>query len=179
MSLSRHYDDHGVRWQVDGSNLLVCFNPANRTWEVDFFDPTGTNSSSEEYLAYLERHSLCPVGFKSRARAVDAVRMALAGEPLLAPARTRWKRVGEGEYLSTDGRWQLLRSPGRAQLVPRTALAEKVVESKPRFLPLLGWSHRLTLHLIALHTDWLNQELGLTGSGPEAAGPPEAVPASA
>ena len=162
MSLTRHYGPE-VRWQVDESGLLVWSPSGRGEWEVDFAD---YRPDWQEYYAYLERHQLTPEksSFKSRARAVDAVRMALAREPLHAPAQTGWKRVSEGEYLSTDGRWRLLRSPGECQLIPRAPLVEERVARHPLIHVLLAWPHQLTLRLIAEHTDRLNQQLGLTAA---------------
>ena len=85
-----------------------------------------------EWVEYAARHALLETRFSSRARAVDAVRIALSCEPLSRPRpRTVWQREAEGVYHSNNGRWRLERSPSLTRLIPLSREARGQVEGFP------------------------------------------------
>ena len=114
---------------------------------------------------YLERHGLTGARFPSRARAVDAVRLALQSEPRGSGPQTQWVKQREGEYLSRDGHWRLRRDSVYACLEPfspacLTAFSApgSIYRSHVRFS---GPSGARTLLECARRADYLNQQLGL------------------
>ena len=111
---------------------------------------------------HLSRHGLQQVLYPSRARVVDAVRMALSVEPRQSEhARTVWKRVRPGEYHSRDGAWTLLREGTEIRLIPRSPAAKEAVEGDPYPEALLRMDGPRTLKDCALLTDQINLRLGL------------------
>ena len=85
-----------------------------------------------ELNEYIERHELGGERFSSRARAVDAVRLALASEPLSRPRpSTTWQREAEGVHHSRNGRWRLERGEAGIILSPLSREAREQVEANP------------------------------------------------
>ena len=159
-----------TRWEVDGSGLEVLLSPLGepRHWMVGtLLSGQALNGDANQYL---RRHKLWQAEFSSRARAVDAVRMALANEPFNPPERRvlSWRRVGEGVYLSSDGHWRLEREKKVDRLLPASGLARYELSSYPR-----KWGEgvekmlvqkRDTLHAASLRAVHLNQQLDLEPS---------------
>ena len=109
---------------------------------------------------YLKRHALNEACFSSRARAVDAVRMALACEPLSrARAQTRWEREAEGLYRSSNGDWRLQREAGRGRLSPLSREARAKVASYPELGRILARERAWTLECYAEWIDRIEQYL--------------------
>lgn len=155
MALNRRSDLLRARseWEVDSSGLIV-YRRRDRRWAISYF------KRGQKEDQYLSRHGLQDVRFPTRARAVDAVRLALASEPTLRHVpRTRWEREGEGRYRSRDGHWRLQRNCWGEQLkalTPRAARALAVnpwAEGETRSFP------SLTLHLLAREADNLMERL--------------------
>lgn len=162
MALKRRYiGGKWCVWEVDESNLCVGKMGYSGEYEVISFEPR----SYPKLHQYMQRHGLLHTSFASRERAVDAVRIALAGEPLHNPPRTRWKRVSQGVHRSRDGHWE-----ARAQEKERgwtltplsaSALAEVAREQAQPGFPPLSLRGETTLHATAFRADRLTRELGL------------------
>ena len=111
-------------WEVDYSGLLLTRDPAGDQWRVRIHAQSPACFS--ELSSYLQRHALEERVFSSRARALDAVRLALGAEPLTrARAQTVWQRESEGVYRSKNARWRLER---RAKLGVLTPLLPGMME---------------------------------------------------
>ena len=132
--------------------------------------------------AYLRRHNLEEKLFSTRARAVDALRMALALEPLPVGAvresasSTAWKRIGEGEYLSRDGHWRMKRSASGGSLTPQSCWAEEGCQQIRELIRgewLLSWLGRRTLHQCAQRADRLNRIITDLGAPADLGAPVE------
>ena len=140
---------------MDESGLVVA-RVGRKTWTL-----ARVHDLSLEEREYLDRHGLSHARFSSRARASEAVRLALRGEPRRAEPLTRWKRAGEGVYLSVDGHWQLQRRPGEGCFLPTSEWAETgargLREQGNQWL--LSWRVDYTLYLCAHRADRLNQLL--------------------
>lgn len=152
---------HGTgEWEVDGSWLIVHRQARGAGWVLSGLEAEG--------FGYLERHRLEKVTFSSRARAVEALRLALAEEPLTHPILTRWKREGEGVYLSTDGHWQLTREGKGARLSARSqqsreGLAVMRRQNSRSIEWLLEMLSPSTLRLCAQRADRLNRMIAAPG----------------
>ena len=171
MALIRRAVDLGyqleTRWEVDGSGLEVYCSrelPSKRRgWSVSVL-LLGTHLNVAA-RAYLRRHSLAGTQYASRARAVDAVRLALASErpPAQARAQVSWRRSGENQYLSRDGHWRLERSEEGDRLSPRSPEAREGISvlspDLREIFPLL--SERDTLRAASVRAERLNGKIGL------------------
>lgn len=148
-------------WEVDGSGLSVRSRPLG-SWIV-------VNSHPD----YLRAHGLENLSFSTRARAVDAVRLALAVEPLSGDPLTRWKRVSEGRYLSRDGRWRLER---RGLMGDQLFSVEPLSQGQKELLDFVCHSYllrseRSTLRILAQRVDRLNRMLDRMGPDPSRPAP--------
>lgn len=159
MSLSK-WNGPGSVWEVDGSRLKVTRQQSGH-WGVSFH---WAEPADKQYLA---RHGLSQARFKTRARAVDAVRLALAAEPLRQEPIAGWKRAGYQTYHSRDGHWELRRERHRESMRPRSARAREALKRQEKLgagaLPLreLMSCQGQTLRVMALRVDLFNQLLGL------------------
>ena len=146
-------------WEVDYSGLAVRGVRAGG-WIVEPY--LLTMGSPSQLQAYLCRHGLQDTRFASRARAVDALRLALLEEPLSrARPRVKWRRESEGVYLSSDGHWRLSRGREEGQLSPLSPEAQQAVEQCREVKRTLRRARRWTLPCWAEWTDRINQHLGL------------------
>ena len=130
MALSRISRKSVSWWEVDGSGLMVWKSQWKGGWEIA---ETGhqTSASASEYLL---RHALLNQRFPTRARAVDALRLALSEEPFQRQVQTRWTRVYQGVYNSQDGNWRLEKGPKgrRGSTCSRAAIRPSPVWSVTR-----------------------------------------------
>ena len=137
-------------WEVDQSGLAVHGRAG--AWQVGPY--VRTMGSHRELREYLQRHGLERT-FPTRARAVDALRLALSEEPLSRPrARTRWQRESEGSYRSRDRRWRLQREPGGSLLTPLHPELKEAVEARPELRRMLRRDCDWTLDA---HAEWLDR----------------------
>lgn len=142
----------GVFWEVDGSGLLV-YRARAQQWIL------AQHPSNRDYLS---RHGLASAVFKTRARAVDAIRMALSRESRVqAPPRTRWVRQGEGEYLSRDGHWRLRREKLEERISPASERARTGMLREMEEGDLTQPYGRATLLTCARYADRLSEMFGL------------------
>ena len=110
-----------------------------------------------ELNEYIERHGLRGVCFSSRARAVDAVRLALSCEPLSRPRpSTTWQRESEGVHHSRNGRWRLERGEAGSILSPLSREAREQVEANPGIKRMLQREPVWTLECCGEWADWLD-----------------------
>lgn len=151
-----HYPAGNKRfWEVDGSGLLV-YREGRLPWRVK---PSGYSRAAQ--AGYLERHPELKDEFSSRARAVDAVRLALEAEPFRLETRTRWEREAEGTYRSSCGGWRLRREEKidrltcLRSLTPAQLHALRVSAPGGEFM-----RSRSTLHMLSRVVDHLNQLTG-------------------
>ena len=168
-------------WEVDRSGLLVQ-KMKNGDWKMEFLvRATGSQPNLEGYSKryqelkdYAKRHALAEACFPSRARAVDAVRMALADEPLdLRPlTRITWRQEEEGVYRSNNGHWRLKNVAGRSLISPLSREASEQVAANPGIKRMLSRDQIWTLER---NGEWLERievylanqkEKAKLGSGP-------------
>ena len=156
MALSRTYWPSCSGWEVDYSGLAVYpVRTSQPSWEVLTSSPGGWE--------YLLRHGLLLTHFSSRARAVDAVRLALQAEPRISHPETRWCRSDPGRLLSRDGHWRLTRmGRDRWALSPQSQPARRGVSHHARVERMLS-PQRATLRMMAAQADQLSQMLALPG----------------
>lgn len=154
-------------WEVDRCNRQLAYHSGllvqqgeGGGWEIKLYlRPVGFHRAWVEYAA---RHALLETRFSSRARAVDAIRIALACEPLSRPRpRTTWQRESEGVYRSRNRRWRLERTPSLTRLIPFSREAGGQVEGFPQIRRLLErrplwtlaccgeWADRIESHLLS------------------------------
>lgn len=153
-------------WEVDGSGLCILYDRASsgRKYWVESCPrlPPAKAALAQEYLS---RHGLNKQLFSSRARVLDALRLALSSEPhTRARPQTQWRKQADGLYLSRDGHWQLQRTAHIAELRPQSPAAEAGLREDPHppLLNSLCLFAPSPLYMCALHADGLNQELGLS-----------------
>ena len=173
MGLHRHtncYDE--TLWEVDESGLSVFRSsqtaPKRPGGKQGPYRVGVIGSPSGRDFEFLRRHALDSKRFPSRARAVDALRLALAVEPRHAQPQTRWTRVGARTYHSRDGHWRA-RKVGRAgtRFTPLSREASEALERHNRGRESSGLGNislldpSLTLRASAFRADSLNQDLGL------------------
>ena len=149
-------------WEVDESGLTVW--KRREEWVINF--ALGERVSPAQMVAYLRRHGLRHAVFPTRARAVDALRLALLSEPLTQPVRTRWTRESEGVYRSQGGDWKLLLEERHAHLIPLSARAVERVGRRGARKEELRWVAGFTLRAYAEMTDLINQKIGLPAHKP-------------
>ena len=146
-------------WEVDCSGLGVEkredgmweVNPHLRSW-----------GSYLRWREYGGRHALYNTCFSARARAVDAVRLALREEPMTQPPiLTHWQRQGEGIHHSRNGRWRLERGDGRSHLVPLSREARAQVEAYPEIKRILKKEQIWTLQQCGGWADWIDYSLNI------------------
>lgn len=158
MSLTRRDAAFRSEWEVDHSELAVSRLKGGSHWQIKALFPQVPETG------YLARHGLEGKRFSTRARAVDAVRMALATDHRCVPPSTRWRKQEEGIYHSRDGHWRLSRSGGFFyQLSPRSEQASIALERNPAQRDQLRWSSATphTLDQCAQRVDRLNLTLWL------------------
>ena len=161
-----------VDWEVDESGLAVRKDLTGR-WVIHSI--TYPKKAFVEGIVYLRRYGLERQSFTSRARAVDAVRLALAEEPVSRSYATKWKKIRDGTYLSTDGHWELQRAANGCRLRPssqqaKEAQAQDLKKAQEELCKIMERSFSihlkgaLTLRLCARYADRASEELGLISS---------------
>ena len=146
-------------WEVDYSGLAVQRQETG-DWKVRPY-VRGTCSYAE-ISDYIERHALREARFSSRARAVDAVRLALDCESLTRPRpRTVWQREGEGVYRSTNGRWRLDRGETLNRLTLLSPAAQGLLDALPEFKKMLEIDAGWNLDCCGEWADWLESRLAI------------------
>ena len=159
MALTRCYPNQESWWEVDRSRIAV-YRVSRDYWEV--IPLRGHQPGEADSFDYCQRHALLEARYSSRARAVDAVRLALSCESRQPEqASTAWERVSPGEYRSRDGAWILLRKGEEIRLIARSPQAKKAVDKDPYPEALLSMGGPRTLADCALLTDVINSRLGL------------------
>ena len=159
MALTRRNIKGEGWWEVDGSGIVVWRNSEGRWMVCQLEQDSGRGMIAAS--DYLRRHGLLNRIYPSRARAVDAVRMALSCSPLSRSILTRWRRSGGGTYLSTDGRWWLIRSKGEGRLIPNSQAVVEAFRRNPELKQRLNWQGDHTLRMCAEYADNLAQFAGL------------------
>ena len=135
------------RWEVDGSGLLI--EKVGQQWRVLIRYVVDTE------MNYLGKHQLQGQRFPSRARAVDAVRLALQVEPLsLGSVSVQWVKQEEGVYHSQDGRWQLTQETSSSRIIPLNQ-RERALFLSSRVLTKFLRIDRSTLRACGLHAEML------------------------
>ena len=158
MGLTRQDMAFRTGWEVDHSGLVVSRLKGGVHWMVSELFPMPPEPG------YLTRNRLEGRRFPTRARAVDAVRMALSKEPRHLPPITRWRKHDEGIYHSTDEHWRLSRSADFSyRLLPMSAQAQAALQYEPAQEVRLSWSswRSHTLDQCAQRVDRLNLDLEL------------------
>ena len=156
MALSRRVAPHRAEWEVDHSELSVSRPFGKREWRVHALFQRLPDAG------YLERHALKGVSYPTRARAVDAVRLALAAEPRHSRTLTQWgNRSESGLYASSDGHWRLRRGERAYSLLPRSSEARAALQQRPAGEAELSWSASFTLEQCAQRADRINFQLRL------------------
>ena len=102
---------------------IEVFRNAEDRWQVTI------GPGAQEYLV---RHRLEEARFPTRARAVEAVRLALSAEP--SPRSRvvliRWKKLGEEKFISRDGHWSLSRSEEADSIRPLSPQARALATAQ-------------------------------------------------
>ena len=154
-------------WEVDGSGMVVC-RSRPEVWQVESYPGAVTPEHENHFREYMHRHGLLDQTFSSRARAVDAIRLALREEPSRPlQIRTAWRKTGPGEYHSTDGHWRLTRTPKWDSLDPVSQSAREAVEANPPIGYGLSWVSGHTLRASARVAEQISNQLGLPVSSRE------------